>query len=409
MDYASTPSTVWSWVLESLTSSPSHPCYINLLDFLLINIETSQPSKLYYTDIFGIVRSTPKDKLSWSSIFKRFQKTHQFILLRPGHASMETSFCSALDYNGTEHLMSLSHFDKAFNQDLSNYQSFRCLRNYMAKSLIRKLTLHIIYQNDAYFSIPYIRDSSIKHPLEDIKLEKLLILYATNIITSIEHNQNCKVQNILIDFLQDAVSKLWVENCEVCETSLNRSQYSITGGRINMYSRVYKNLSTSKASQSYSKLPSTYKFKITPKNEPGKTLSFLSRNSTLFKPNRSFEKPKCEGSFCTFPMRINSLSKHSRLRASYFYMLSHDLIHYVIKYIPLPTTEHIFSMEFGKLYQLHIENRERHNKKYLSDIDHKIAQIKYGKTRDMRMCGVCFRIYKLATNIELELDISLSY
>lgn len=407
MDYASTPSTIWSWVLESLTCNPSHPCYINLLDFLLIDTETNQPSKLYYTDKLGIVRCILQDKLSWTSILNRFQKTHNFILLRPG-ANVETSFCAAIDSKGTERLMTQNHFENAFTQDLSIYSSFRCLRNYMSNSLIRKLTLHIIYQNDTYFSIPYLQEGSTKYPLEDIKLEKLLIIYATNIITSIERSQTCKVQNILIDFLQDALSKLWVESCKVCEISESKSQYSITGGRINMYSRKYKNLSISKASQSYSKLPSVYKPKVTiPENT--KTIGFLTRTSSLIKVNRSFVKPKCEGNFCSFPMRFNSLSKYSRVRASYFYMLSHDLIEYVIKYIPLPITEHIFSIEFGKLYQLHIDNRERQNKKYISDIDYKIAQIKYGKSRDLRMCGVCFRIYKLAANIELELDISLSY
>ena len=402
-------SSNWYWVLENIANATAPACYINLLDFLIIDTETHQPSKLYYTDKLGIVRCLPNERLTWSLVLKRFEKTHSFVLLRPGHASMETAFCSAIDLEGKEHLMSLQKFEKAFTKQLSSYMSFRCLRNYMARSLVRKLTLHIIYQNEMYFSIPYLREGTNKQPLEDIKLEKLLIIYATNIITALERSQNCRVSNIIIEFLQDAVSKLWVESCEVCDVNDIRSQASISGGRINMYSRVYKNLSASKASLSYSKLPSVYKLKINPKHETDKTIGCFMRSSSHCKLSRSFVKPRCEGSFCSFPMRINSLSKHNRIRASYFYMLNHELIEYVIKYIPLPTTEQVFSLEFGKLYSLHIQTRAKQNKKYLTDLDHKLAQIKYGKSRDMRLCGVCYRIYKLAANIELELDISQSY
>ena len=384
----------WLWVIDSISihSNDSISC-INICP--LIIFKNQRPFKLIYTDKNGKLSSKPFP--SQEEVLEIFKHNIKSI--------------KGFNISGNFDYLTESEFIS--NLATSNYLA---IQGYKEKNIYYHHTIE--FNNNCYYSIPFIEKQGSFKDVNDLALEKNLLVYSINCIQLIEKNKEYNVNKIEILYMKDTIGKFWIEDITKAalikfnfyRPSISRSKILISSSKTAQFIR--KNHSEAKFSikknllyQSFicqklegfseKNLLKVFKPKVTISNTKiSNFLPKIAENQSLV------AKFICYGYYCERKIEIITISRLKRVSARIFYSLSHKIIKKTIDHIALPLSEKEFEEKFNNYYSKALQIFYGGS---LNDHKSKVNHQGMDKKDTITLCPICFKILTLAAYIEMPL------
>ena len=371
----------WLWVFDAFTLDDSLCCiYI----FPLVIIKNRKPLKIIYSDTNG--------RLS----FKKQPRITEIIDV----------FKQTLKINSPNHM--IKGYDITGNYEYLNEEDFLDefkIYSFIALQAVKENNLRyyhkVEFTNKCYNSIPYIEKENGSKAINDISLEKILLVYSVNVIRLLEKRKACNVNNIEIIYTKDKAGRFWLENIKDCLVSrLDIQRPSILQSKIVIHSSKSEKEQKKFAKFKTSELNNTQiivakpKFRISSTKLSESILPKIQKNKSV----NDFKV--CYGYYCNKEITVISITRSRKVSARIFGSLSHELIKKCLKAIQLPLPEAEFNEIFSKEYKDLIEGL------YNNSFIHRKFQFHqqdFDKSDTIKLCPVCYKIFLIASRVEMPL------
>ena len=374
----------WIWIMDSIAGAVGETvCCLYILP--LVIMKGQSPGKLVYTNLNGRV----------------------LCIDFPSASQVLTYFRQSLSIG--QNLMKLKGFNadgsvEVFKEDKTEYAMSNS-RFVVIQGIREKGTAyhHVIeFSKQAYVSSPYLLYGTSLQIINDINLEKMLLVYSINVIHLIEKSRQRNVNKIEFIYLQDSTGKLWLEKIKSCSLSrLDLHRLSILQSKITINSSKYRKILKKFDRNLLGVTLSAPKFQLKPKMRISK-----NKISEFMRPSLSESSFNtsvvCSGYYCGKQVTLSRITRSRKASARQFFLISHELIKRVFKYLELPLTEAEFCERFTELYKKIFGSSLLHNPPQA-----KSRQKEFDKADSVTLCPICFTIFNLASQVENSSKFSL--
>lgn len=316
----------WIWTLNAISQGSENSIYcINILPVLIIN--TGSPFKLIYTNKYGKLSTVLTPSL------ETVEKTFRSCLYPAQDPDMK-----AFPLNGKAFSIKLSQMSDHITDQIIAIQGI--------KDQDEVLKHKVDFVRQYYSSTSFYYRVSAWVQINDIALEKYLIVCSINCISLIEKSQNVNLNSLSTVFIKDKLGKFWITTFLPCKiVKLHFPRPSILSYKILVSSTKQEKIMKLNKTQSFERhpfLPSRLKPKV----------EITQKKISKFLPNtfstQLLEKQQkiCFGTYCDLQVQIDSLKKHRRVEAGSFYSLNHQIIRKSLQEISYPIGFSSFKQAF---------------------------------------------------------------
>lgn len=356
----------WIWTINVLSQGSLNSIHcINILPVLIL--KAGSPFKLIYTDENGKLCTilTPCQQ----SVQKTFQSC-----LHP----VQDPELKLFNYNGTTSNTKLSKLSENLSDSIIAIQGIK------EKAEVLKHKVEFI--NQFYSSACFYYKVSAWVPINNISLEKYLIVCSINSISLIEKSQNMNLNKLETIFIKDKLGKIWIQTflpCQVLKLNIPRS--SILSHKILVSSTINEKVAKLNKTQTlerHSFLPSRLKPKVG--IEKRKISQFLQKSFSRQKlPNT---EKFCFGTYCNLDIQVDIIKKHRKVEAGSFYSLNHQIIRRSLQQVEFPIQAKNFIQVFYQVLKLNYSEKLRKS---------------FHKTENdfIVLCPVCYIILQVCNEI----------
>lgn len=357
----------WIWTLNALSQGSLNSIYcVSILPVLII--KAGSPFKLIYSDENGKLCTilTPCQQ----TVLKTFQTCLQAALdpeLRLFH------------YNGKTSSIRLSKLPENLPDSIIAIQG--------SKDKDQVLKHKIEFINQLYSSSCYYYKVSAWVPINNISLEKYLIVCSINCISLIEKSQNANLNRLETVFIKDKLGKIWIQTflpCQVLRLNIPRS--GIQSHKILVSSTVNEKPAKLNKSQTLERHPLLHS-RLKPKVEIEKRkISQFLQNS--FSRQQLTKTGKfCFGTYCGLEIQLDTIKKHRKVEAGKFYCLNHQVIRKSLQQIEFPIEANKFVQDFFSVLK--------------SNFSEKLRKSFHKTDNDfIVLCPVCYVILQVCNEVD---------
>ncbi|OMJ90728.1 hypothetical protein SteCoe_6805 [Stentor coeruleus] len=372
----------WLWVLNNLSVNASSTiCCINICP--LIIFKNNQPFKAIYTDLNG--RLISKVSPLQSEIISIFQTTLNSVLFS----------IKCFDQLGNCEIYQEKHLESLLIN--SNFIGIQGVKEH------NQVFHHKIeYFDNAYSSFPFILKGKVIYPVNDIAIEKILLVYSINCLHLLEKTKEFMVNGVEIVYLKDKIGKFWIETINNCilarrdayRMSILQSKLVISSCKLVKAEKcIKKSFSIDKLQRSSIALKPRLKIS---------QVKFSNISLPKLSQTQNYIKPVCYGAYCDEQIRLTSVTHSRKVSARIYFSLSHELIKRAFKLIQFPSSENEFSERFCKIYKDLLSTH--YGKSLVTKTN--IQKQEQDKNDTIKLCPMCFKIFFLASSVETPLTMN---
>lgn len=367
-------SHTWVWVIDTFASL-SDDTVLCMYVFPLLLLKKQVLLKLIYTDDNGRLVSIRHPEMS--QVLESFRQNLHII-------SSEKLRIKGYGADGTVSEIRENEVEDAIE-----------CKEFVALQAVKECGLcyhHVIeFKEKFYQSFPFMRYFKSLQKVNDVKLEKMMLVYSVNGMHLIEKHKECNVNKIEFVYWQDVNGRLWLEkviNCFLSRVDLHRT--GVLQAKVQVSSIKYTKISKSQCKS----VPMLDLHRRSYKLKPKKRISNLKLFNSIL-PRLSEPTLKvCYGYYCTTQIDLSSITRSRKVSARQFCSLSHKLIKKAFKFISFPLSEAKFSKDFTQIYSKMLKVS------YSSYLQPSFALQSSDKPDQLTLCPVCFKIFTLASVLE---------